>query len=55
MTSQHLRWTVIVSFQVDGDSLELALEAAKLTLRDFARPVIPLSMHEVLPVETGVW
>ena len=43
---QGIRWTVSVTFEVKGDSVELALEATKQSLKDFPRPLSSVCLHE---------
>jgi len=45
-SSRRLRWSVMVMFEVEGDSIELALEAAKQSLVDFPRPVLSVHLNE---------
>ena len=49
MTAPRLRWSVTVTFEVEGDSIELALEAAKQSLADFPRPVLSVYVNESHP------
>ena len=46
MTRRPLRWSVTIGFEVDGESLELALEAVRQALRDFPRLISSVSLTE---------
>ena len=44
--SRRLRGSVMVTFEIEGDSILLALEAAKQSLADFPRPVLSVHLNE---------
>ena len=46
MTAPRFRWSVTVTFEVEAESVELALEAAKGSLTDFSRPVLSVCQNE---------
>jgi hypothetical protein len=49
MNASRLRWSVMVSFEVEGESVELALEAVKRSLADFPRPITSVCLNESRP------
>lgn len=47
MSLQKLRWSVTLTFEVEGESHQLALDAAKVAVQDFPRPIASICLYEV--------